>query len=35
MNFVDTAAYNGVRFETKKTLDFKYDFKPTIIHFNI
>ena len=31
MNFVGTAAYKGIRFETKQNLDFK----PTIIHFNI
>ena len=35
MNFVDTAAYKGIRFETKQNLNFRSDFKPTIIHFYI
>ena len=26
--------YKGIRFESKQNLDFKYVFKPTIIHFN-
>ena len=35
MNFVDTDAYKGIRFETKRNPNFILDSKATFIHFII